>query len=142
MTGGVVVVLGETGRNFAAGMSGGIAYVYDPNNTFKDDCNVSMVELESIAPTDHEILDGLKPPQAFSISADDSGMGHMLNYDAERLHVLIERHQRLTNSVKATNLLNDWEVTLTKFVKVMPKDYRRALLELQTEESATVVAAE
>ena len=66
----------------------------------------------------------------------------MLNYDAERLHVLIERHQRLTNSVKATNLLNDWEVTLTKFVKVMPKDYRRALLELQTEESATVVAAE
>ncbi|MDG2312750.1 MAG: glutamate synthase large subunit, partial [Alphaproteobacteria bacterium] len=142
MTGGVVVVLGETGRNFAAGMSGGIAYVYDPNNTFKENCNISMVELESIVPTDHDILDGTKPPQALSISAEDSGMGHMLNYDAERLRILIERHQRLTNSVKATNLLNDWEITLTKFIKVMPKDYRRALLELQIEESATVAAAE
>ena len=69
-------------------------------------------------------------------------MGHLLNYDAERLHILIERHQRLTNSVKATDLLNEWETTLTKFIKVMPKDYRRALLELQTEEQATVAAAE
>jgi len=142
MTGGVVVVLGETGRNFAAGMSGGIAYVYDPNNTFEENCNMSMVELESILPTNHKILDDLKPPQALSISAEDSGMGHLLNYDAERLHILIERHQRLTNSVKATDLLNEWETTLTKFIKVMPKDYRRALLELQTEEQATVAAAE
>jgi glutamate synthase (NADPH/NADH) large chain len=139
MTGGVVVVLGETGRNFAAGMSGGIAYVYDPDGAFAGRCNPAMVDLEPV--TDSE-GDEKSRPLGHSPSAEDSGMGDMLGHDAERLRILIERHRLLTGSVRATELLDDWKATVGKFVKVMPRDYRRALLELKNEREAAAAAAQ
>jgi glutamate synthase (NADPH/NADH) large chain len=142
MTGGVVVVLGDTGRNFAAGMSGGIAYVYDPDKKFAERCNTAMVDLESIGETDPDTVGDLEPPHQLSVSTDDSGMGYMLDFDAERLRILIERHRLLTGSEKASALLDDWEATLSNFVKVVPKDYRRALLELQAEREAASAAAQ
>ncbi len=141
MTGGVVVVLGETGRNFAAGMSGGIAYVHDPNGKFAERCNMAMVDLEPIAPADPNAADDPGQPHQLSISADDSGMGNMLAYDAERLRILIERHRLLTDSENASALLDDWATTLSNFVKVVPKDFRRALLELQAEREEEDAAA-
>ena len=142
MTGGVVVVLGETGRNFAAGMSGGIAYIYDPKNNFASNCNMSMVDLEPITPSNTEENKDLEAPQQLSISSENSGMGYMLSYDEERLRILVERHRLLTGSKKATYLLENWDSSLNKFIKVVPKDYRRALLELQAEEASEVVAAQ
>jgi glutamate synthase (NADPH) large chain len=144
MTGGVVVVLGETGRNFAAGMSGGIAYVHDPDGVFRERCNLSMVALEGIAPADPTAKDDLGRPRQRSVSAEDGGMGDMLRFDAERLRILVERHLLMTGSAKARALLEDWDAALPRFVKVMPSDYRRALLELQAERDAhaAAVAAE
>ena len=141
MTGGVVVVLGETGRNFAAGMSGGIAYVYDPDGTFAERCNTAMVDLEPVAPADPETADDPGQPRQLSVSAEDSGMGYMLAFDAERLRILVERHRLLTDSEKASALLDDWAATLGNFVKVVPTDYRRALLELQAEREEAAAAA-
>jgi glutamate synthase (NADPH/NADH) large chain len=132
MTGGVVVTLGATGRNFAAGMSGGIAYVYDPQDTFRDLCNHTMVKLEPVAPASGPADDPERPRQR-SMSAADSGMGDMLRFDAERLRILIERHLLYTGSARARHLLENWDETLKHFVKVMPVDYRRALLELKAE---------
>jgi len=143
MTGGVVVVLGETGRNFAAGMSGGVAYVYDPEGRFRSLCNTSMVELETIAaasapsPSD----EAFRPTQR-SPSVENNGMGDMLRFDAERLRILIERHQLYTGSKRAAELLADWDKTVAAFVKVMPTDYRRALLDMQAQREAAPVAAE
>ena len=142
MTGGVVVVLGETGRNFAAGMSGGIAYVYDPEGRFEGLCNRAMVDLSGIAPARNGETDDGGPLQR-SPSVDDSGMGDPLNFDAERLRLLVERHHIHTGSARAASLLADWQTTLGAFVKVTPKDYRRALLDLAAERSAAhAVAAE
>ncbi len=138
MTGGAVAVLGETGRNFAAGMSGGVAYVYDPKGRFADLCNPSMVTLEKIAPASGAADDSLRPRQRSS-SAFDSGMGDMLRFDAERLLILIERHLLYTGSARAKMLLENWDETLKHFVKVMPTDFRRALLDLRAE---TLAAAE
>jgi glutamate synthase (NADPH/NADH) large chain len=138
MTGGVVVALGATGRNFAAGMSGGIAYAYDPTGRFRDLCNLSMVKLESVAPASGEADDPERPRQR-SISAEDSGMGDMLRFDAERLLILVERHLLYTGSARARELLENWDQALKNFVKVMPIDYRRALLDLK---AARPVAAE
>lgn len=135
MTGGVVAVLGDTGRNFAAGMSGGIAYVYDPRGRFRDLCNLAMVKLEAIATPSSTTDEGDRPSQR-SVSADDPGMGDMLRFDAERLRILIERHLLYTNSARARSLLENWDETLKHFVKVMPVDYRRALVELQAERPA------
>jgi len=132
MTGGVVVTLGATGRNFAAGMSGGIAYVYDPHGRFGDLCNHSMVKLEPVAPASGPADDPERPRQR-SISAADSGMGDMVRFDAERLRILIERHLLYTGSARARYLLENWDEALKHFVKVMPVDYRRALLELKAE---------
>jgi glutamate synthase (NADPH/NADH) large chain len=141
MTGGVVVVLGDTGRNFAAGMSGGIAYVYDPAKRFASLCNPAMVELGPIPSTRPSPYDDA--PRARSIRVEDSGMGDPLNHDAERLRLLIERHQGYTGSARAAELLADWPAALGQFVKVMPKDYRRALMDLAVERSAAnAVAAE
>ncbi|MEW4449526.1 glutamate synthase large subunit [Qipengyuania sp. JC766] len=142
MTGGVVAVLGRTGRNFAAGMSGGVAYVYDPKGTFHQRCNLAQVELERIgAGPDEE--DGTGRPQQRAASVGNTGMGDMLRHDAERLRILIERHKLHTGSQRAADLLDDWDNALTKFVKVMPTDYRRALESLQDErEEAASVAAE
>ncbi len=134
MTGGVVLVLGETGRNFAAGMSGGIAYVYDPDGTFKERCNLSMVDLEPINPASGESGSESGRPQHLSISVENNGMGDLLEFDEERLHILMERHKLLTGSRRATEFLNNWEKTITQFVKVMPLDFRRALLELREED--------
>ncbi|HEY2709759.1 MAG TPA: glutamate synthase large subunit [Caulobacteraceae bacterium] len=144
MTGGVVCVLGDTGRNFAAGMSGGIAYVYDPAGRFGPLCNMAMVETGPIGPAapGERDEDGLRPRQR-SVSVENSGMGDALRYDAERLRILVERHYLYTGSARAAELLGDWETALASFVKVTPKDYRRALEDQAAERAATkAVAAE
>ncbi|MFZ5721025.1 MAG: glutamate synthase large subunit [Pseudomonadota bacterium] len=142
MTGGVVVVLGDTGRNFAAGMSGGIAYVYDPRGRFRDLCNTAMVDLEAVELSKVEGDDGVRPSQR-SISVENNGMGDVLRYDAERLRILVERHQLHTGSARAAEILENWDKALPSFVKVTPRDYRRALLELAAErKAAAAVAAE
>jgi len=143
MTGGVVVVLGATGRNFAAGMSGGIAYVYDEQARFKSLCNLAGVDLEPIAPPELGIADPSNRPRQRAVSVEDSGMGDPLRYDAERLRILIERHLLYTGSERARELLDDWENALARFVKVVPRDFRRALLDLRAEqETAKTVAAD
>jgi glutamate synthase (NADPH/NADH) large chain len=117
MTGGIVIVIGTTGRNFAAGMSGGIAYVFDETGTFKQLCNLAMVELESVEPeTEDESVDVTR---------------NLLRHDAQRLRVFIEKHQRYTNSQRAREILAHWRDDLPRFVKVMPVDYRRALQQMQ-----------
>jgi glutamate synthase (ferredoxin) len=100
MTGGRVVVLGHTGRNFAAGMSGGVAYVLDPAGTFDRHCNLDMVGLES-----------LEDPE-------ESGI----------VRALIERHVALTGSTVGAGVIEEWLRTVRLFVKVMPRDYKRVLL--------------
>jgi glutamate synthase (NADPH/NADH) large chain len=142
MTGGVVCVLGRTGRNFAAGMSGGVAYVYDIDGTFRDLCNTAQVDLETIdAKADDD--EGAGRPAQRARSVEDAGMGDMLRHDAERLRILVERHKLHTGSKRAAALLDDWDNALTKFVKVMPRDYARALRQLEAErDEAASVAAE
>jgi glutamate synthase (NADPH/NADH) large chain len=99
MTGGVVVVLGRTGRNFAAGMSGGVAFIWDRDGDFNLKCNLAMVELDPVA-------------------GDE---------DISLLRGLIEQHQQATGSTVAQRLLNDWAASLGQFIKVMPTDYKRVL---------------
>ncbi len=118
MTGGTVVVLGGTGRNFAAGMSGGIAYVYDPDGDFESRCNLSMVTLEKVLPT------------AAQMAQADPATWHRGECDEIVLEALIERHFRFTGSEKARAILDDWEHGRARFVKVFPSEYRRALGEL------------
>ena len=101
MTGGVVVVLGGTGRNFAAGMSGGEAYVWNEDGKFESRCNLGMVELERV----------VEPA------------------DVQTLKTLIENHVRYTGSRKARMILDSWPIMLRHFVKVMPLDYKRVLAE-------------
>ncbi len=142
MTGGVVAVLGKTGRNFAAGMSGGIAYVYDEDGEFDKLCNQAQVDLEKISPEPDE-EDGAGRPQQRGSSVYDYGMGDMLRHDAERLRILLERHHLHTGSKRARALLDDWDNALSRFVKVMPRDYARALKQLEAERNeAASVAAE
>ncbi|MEW5975635.1 MAG: glutamate synthase large subunit [Acidobacteriota bacterium] len=105
MTGGVVVVLGKTGRNFAAGMSGGIAFVLDEEDKFTTLCNHSMVDLEPV--TERE--------------------------DLAVLRDLIEKHYRFTGSTPAARILENWDEMVARFVKVMPRDYRRSLQQLAKE---------
>ena len=76
-----------------------------------------------------------------SVSAEDAGMGDILRFDAERLRILIERHLLMTGSARARALLEDWDNALPQFVKVMPSDYRRALLDLRVEREARAAAA-
>ncbi|MFN0247746.1 MAG: glutamate synthase large subunit [Kofleriaceae bacterium] len=99
MTGGVVIVLGPVGRNFAAGMSGGTAYVYDPNQTLRSRANLEMVELESVV--------------------DESDMW--------LVHSMIEQHVRFTGSPLGRRVMDNWEHLVARFVKVMPTDYKRVL---------------
>jgi glutamate synthase domain-containing protein 3 len=101
MTGGRVVVIGPTGRNFAAGMSGGIAYVYDDIGMFPKLCNMEMVDLES-----HE---SFKPE------------------DLETIKTLLTHHHNFTGSTRAKSILDDFAKEVRYFVKVMPTDYRRVL---------------
>ncbi len=107
MTGGRVVILGPTGRNFAAGMSGGVAYIYDPQDEFLDRCNLGMVALEKVVDL----------------------------ADIAELQDLIEQHRKHTNSTVAKDILADWSESLGKFIKVMPVDYKRVLAEQQARES-------
>ncbi|MGI8779262.1 MAG: glutamate synthase-related protein, partial [Solirubrobacteraceae bacterium] len=107
MTGGRIVILGPTGRNFAAGMSGGIAYVLDDGTGFPGRCNTELVGFEEIGPA-----------------------------DAIELHELVEEHHLRTLSPVAARILEDWEGWLPRFVKVMPHDYKRALAELADAERA------
>jgi glutamate synthase (NADPH/NADH) large chain len=142
MTGGVVVVLGKTGRNFAAGMSGGVAYVYDEDGLFRQRCNLAMVDVEPITP-DPDDIEGTGRPQQRAVSVTDFGMGDPLYHSADRLRILLERHHLYTGSARARAILDDWQGALTRFVKVMPRDYARALKQLEAERlSAGVVAAE
>jgi glutamate synthase domain-containing protein 3 len=110
MTGGRAVILGPTGRNFAAGMSGGVAYVLDADGTFEERCNMGLV-----------------------------GFDEICEADAIELHELIEEHHLRTRSSVAARILRDWEATLPKFKKVMPHDYKRALAELAEEEAVSRV---
>ena len=106
MTGGKVVVLGKTGRNFAAGMSGGIAYVYDPSHQFRNElCNLEMVELV-----------------------------HLETKDQHELKDLIKKHTTYTESALGQHILKDWEVNKMDFIKVYPTDYRLALERIEQEE--------
>jgi glutamate synthase (NADPH/NADH) large chain len=142
MTGGVVVVLGKTGRNFAAGMSGGVAYVYDPDGAFTNLVNHAQVDLLPIS-AGPDAEDGTGRPAQRPRSVNDFGMGDMLRHDAERLRILVERHQLHTGSKRAGELLADWDAALTRFVKVMPRDYAKALQKLEAERNeAASVAAE
>jgi len=135
MTGGVVVVLGRTGRNFAAGMSGGIAYVLDEDNTFKSRCNLAMVELEPL-PEEEELNE-----RAYHHSKDLQSHGRvevmadMTTGDARRLHWLISRHAHYAGSKRAAEILAHWKEYLPKFRKVMPVEYRRALAEIKAQEA-------
>jgi glutamate synthase (ferredoxin) len=103
MTGGKVVVLGRTGRNFAAGMSGGIAYILDETGDFPTRCNTQMVGLET-----------LEDPE-----------------EIRELHEMIQQHRDYTQSEKATKVLDNWDEMVPKFVKVMPRDYKRVLQAIQ-----------
>jgi glutamate synthase (NADPH/NADH) large chain len=136
MTGGVVVVLGKTGRNFAAGMSGGIAYVLDEAGDFEQRCNLAMVELEPIAPED-EALEHLEHQGGDLETHGRVDISHHINrFDAQRLRTLIEKHQQYTDSSWAHQILQNWNDYLPKFVKVMPIDYRRALQEIERTQAA------
>jgi glutamate synthase (NADPH/NADH) large chain len=112
MTGGVVVVLGGTGRNFAAGMSGGTAYVFDRDQTFRSRCNLAMVELESVV--------------------EESDLWLVLQ--------MVEDHVRWTGSSLGRRLLDNWELMVSRFVKVMPVDYKRVLQQRRARPRSTTGA--
>jgi len=135
MTGGMVVVLGQTGRNFAAGMSGGVAYVLDEDGGFAKRCNLSMVQLEAV-------------PE--EVAASETGevdthgrvhFNHLNKADEAVLRGKIEKHLRYTGSARAKQILDNWSSYLPKFVKVMPTEYRRALLEIAAQQAKEVEAA-
>ncbi|MDY3332084.1 MAG: glutamate synthase-related protein, partial [Pelistega sp.] len=124
MTGGTVVVLGQTGRNFAAGMSGGVAYVWDPEGDFEKRCNTSMVSLETVETHEAQAKRG-QIEQWHSVVR-----GGERETDETILRRLVEDHHRHTGSKRAAELLENWEQARKQFVKVIPNDYRRALVEL------------
>jgi len=105
MTGGKIVILGATGRNFGAGMSGGEAYVFDPDGVFPADLNTEMVDLEELSGADRDWL-----------------------------HEMVERHRSATDSDVATRILADWPNQVGHFAKVMPREYKRVLLAIDTAE--------
>jgi len=130
MTGGTVVVLGSAGRNFAAGMSGGIAYVLDEEGDFTQRCNMAMVELEPIPEEESAAAEG----GAGELEAHGKvKIDHVAGHDDEMLKGLIQRHLLYTGSERARRVLENWAAYLPKFVKVMPVEYRRALAEMAQE---------
>ncbi|WP_309570463.1 glutamate synthase-related protein [Deinococcus sp.] len=122
MTGGTVVVLGKTGRNFAAGLSGGVAYVYDVDGLFEKRCNLAMVSLHRVQPEDEQL-------HSLAVLGADLRALHGGASDESQLRYLIEEHHRYTGSQRAGEILDDWETSLKKFVKVFPLEYQRALKE-------------
>jgi glutamate synthase (NADPH/NADH) large chain len=127
MTGGTVVVLGKTGRNFAAGMSGGVAYVYDEDGTFASRCNTSMVTLEKVLTTAEQ--------QAAGIPL------HKGQTDEALLKALVEQQHRWTGSLRAREILDQWASARSRFVKVFPTEYKRALTELAAKPAASADTA-
>jgi glutamate synthase (NADPH/NADH) large chain len=136
MTGGTVVVLGRTGRNFAAGMSGGIAYVYDEDGTFAERCNTSMVALEPLLSE----ADQAQADRDLAV-AGKARLRHAGCADEPMLRELIERHLRFTGSTLALAILDHWDSACRKFVKVFPHEYKRALGEMHAREAAAKSAA-
>ncbi len=133
MTGGVVVVLGQTGRNFAAGMSGGIAYVLDEQNNFEQRCNMAMVELEPVPEEDAS----LDPIQRGELESHGKvRVNHLGQSDEALLRRLISNHFTHTGSARARDILDNWSQYLPKFVKVMPTEYKRALAEMGNKKAA------
>jgi glutamate synthase (NADPH) large chain len=126
MTGGVVVVLGMAGRNFAAGMSGGIAFVLDESGDFERRCNMAMVELEPV-PDEEHASDEMRTELE---SHGKVKFNQLAQTDDALLKGLIEKHLHFTGSARARKILAEWSDYLPKFVKVMPVEYRRALQEL------------
>jgi glutamate synthase domain-containing protein 2/glutamate synthase domain-containing protein 1/glutamate synthase domain-containing protein 3 len=124
MTGGTVVVLGETGRNFAAGMSGGVAYVFDIDGQFAKRCNTAMVALEKVLPA---------AEQKAQIA---EALWHRGQTDEAQLRKLLQEHLRWTGSQRARELLDTWEQSRARFVKVFPHEYKRALAELAAKREA------
>ena len=124
MTGGTVAVLGKTGRNFAAGMSGGIAYVYDEDGLFAKRCNTAMVSLEKVLTSAEQEANLNK------------GIWHRGQTDEAQLKKLLDDHNRWTGSKRARELLDNWETSRTKFVKVFPNEYKRALGEIYARKAA------
>ena len=123
MTGGTVVVLGKTGRNFAAGMSGGVAYVYDEDGQFASRCNTAMVTLERVlSPTEQKAT----TPRT-KLHAGQS--------DEQLLRKLLEEHNRWTGSRRAREILDHWKETRGRFLKVFPNEYKRALAEMHEREA-------
>ncbi len=118
MTGGTVAVLGKTGRNFAAGMSGGVAFVYDEDGQFASRCNLSMVSLDKVLTS------------AEQTASMHKKIWHTGQTDEAQLRKLLEDHHRWTGSKRARELLDDWPTARTKFVKVFPNEYKRALGEI------------
>lgn len=140
MTGGVVVVLGSTGRNFAAGMSGGVAYVMDESGTFEKRCNMAMVELAPV-PEEDELLEKLHHHGGDMMHKGRVDItSDMTRFDQERLFQLITSHMHYTGSTRAKEILDDWEIYRSKFVKVMPVEYRRALKEMENMRLGKVAA--
>ncbi|MGK5012928.1 glutamate synthase-related protein [Janthinobacterium sp. MDB2-8] len=132
MTGGTVVVLGATGRNFAAGMSGGIAYVYDPAGDFASRCNTAMVSLDKVVSAVEQHLDR----DAWHTQHREG----VPEADEVILKRLIERHFKHTGSTRARVLLDDWAAARGKFVKVFPNEYKRALIEMAADAAMEVQA--
>jgi glutamate synthase (NADPH) large chain len=131
MTGGTVVVLGKTGRNFAAGMSGGVAYVYDEDGKFAERCNTAMVSLDRIVTADEQAK-----------SAERS-IWHRGEADETQLRQMIEAHHKWTGSLRAREILDHWADSRARFVKVFPTEYKRALGEIhaRNEAGATIAKA-
>ncbi len=117
MTGGTVAVLGRTGRNFAAGMSGGIAYVYDEDGSFATRCNTAMVTLEKVQSA------------AEQEAAADKALWHHGQTDEATLKKLLDDHHKWTGSLRARHIMDHWVESRAKFVKVFPNEYKRALAE-------------
>ena len=128
MTGGSVVILGNTGRNFAAGMSGGIAYIYDKDNSFRNNCNMGMVSLEKI----------LVNQENQKISEKQLKY-EMLDFDEQRLKILIGKHVKKTNSIIGKSIIKNWSSSLEKFIKVVPNDFKKVLKDQQNNKRKKVL---
>ena len=130
MTGGVVVIIGKTGRNFAAGMSGGIAYIYDKDDEFLKKCNMTMVEVDILKRVNlnvdlkEELIDK-----------------NLLDFDEIRLKKIIQNHVKMTDSIKAKDILRNWDKEVANFKKVMPTEFKRVLTSYK-KENMSMVAGE
>ncbi|WP_374304937.1 glutamate synthase large subunit [Methylocella sp.] len=140
MTGGVVVVIGRTGRNFAAGMSGGVAYVLDEDGGFAQRCNMAMVELQPVEAEEEAMNDAYHQTGDLDSHGLVEIMSDMTRFDDERLRRLISRHADFTGSKRAKHILDKWCEYRGKFRKVMPIEYRRAIEEMKLERRGALAA--